>query len=120
MPIIEADFLELTEGLDVEAFWAENERCFEFTTDKPRCAATFSPDDHWIFEFMQVPSTVRYYHDKAYRDGLHREVNAVTLAVCRQGLLSTRIRSSTVPNASKTSSAASSPTWKAVRPGSNM
>ena len=79
MPIIEAEFLELTEGLDIEAFWAENERCFEFTTDKPRCAATFSPDDHWIFEFMQVSLTVRYYHDKAYRDELHREVNAVTL-----------------------------------------
>jgi hypothetical protein len=40
--------------------------------------AAFSPDDHWLFEFMQVPSTVRYYHDKAYRDELHRQVNAIT------------------------------------------
>ena len=62
----------------MDAFWAENARCQAFTTDKPRCAASFSPDDHWIFEFMQVPSTVRYYHDKAYRDDLHREVNRVT------------------------------------------
>ncbi len=78
MPIIESEFMDLTAELDVEAFWTENERCFQFTTDKPRCAATFSPDDHWIFEFMQVPSTVRYYHEKAYRDELHREVNQVT------------------------------------------
>ena len=45
---------------------------------KPRCAAAFSPDDHWLFEFLQVPTTVRYYHDKAYRDDLHRAANAIT------------------------------------------
>jgi uroporphyrinogen decarboxylase len=39
---------------------------------------SFSPDDHWLFEFMQVPSTLRYYQDKAYRDGLHRQVNDST------------------------------------------
>ena len=78
MPILDPDFLELTTELDIEAFWAQNERCFDFTTNKPRCAATFSPDDHWIFEFMEVPSTIRYYQDKAYRDELHREVNQIT------------------------------------------
>ncbi len=78
MPILEQEFLELTRNLDVDAFWAENGACFDFTPDKPRCPASFSPDDHWIFEFMDVPSTVRYYHDKAYRDELHRQVNAVT------------------------------------------
>ena len=80
MPILDPEFLDLTANLDVDAFWAENERCFAFTADKPRCAATFSPDDHWIFEFMNVPSTSRYYQDKTYRDDLHREVNALTLA----------------------------------------
>jgi uroporphyrinogen decarboxylase len=79
MPIIEPEFLELTRDLDLDAFWEENERCGAFTRDKPRCAVSFSPDDHWIFEFMQVPSTVRYYHDKEYRDDLHRQVNQVTL-----------------------------------------
>jgi hypothetical protein len=78
MPIIEQAFLDLTQSLDVAAFWAENELCHGFTTAKPRCAASFSPDDHWLFEFLQVPSTVRYYHDKAYRDDLHRQANAVT------------------------------------------
>jgi len=78
MPIIEQDFLDLTQSLDVAAFWAENDLCHSFTTAKPRCAASFSPDDHWLFEFLQVPSTVRYYHDKAYRDDLHRQANAVT------------------------------------------
>jgi len=31
----ESEFLELTRGLDVRAFWQENERCGEFTTGKP-------------------------------------------------------------------------------------
>jgi uroporphyrinogen decarboxylase len=78
MAIIESEFLDLTRDLDLAAFWAENEQCLGFTTDKPRCAVSFSPDDHWIFEFMAVPSTIRYYKDKAYRDELHREVNRVT------------------------------------------
>ena len=78
MPIIEPEFMDLTAGFDVDAFWAMNERCFSFTTDKPRCPASFAPDDHWIFEFMDVESTVRYYHDKPYRDELHRQVNQAT------------------------------------------
>ncbi len=78
MPIIETEFLELAKDLDTEAFWQENERCQGFTSDKPRCAASFSPDDHWIFEFMQVPSTLHYYQDKVYRDELHRQVNQIT------------------------------------------
>jgi uroporphyrinogen decarboxylase len=78
MAIIEQEFLELTHSLDPHAFWVENDLCQAFTTAKPRCAASFSPDDHWIFEFMHVPSTVRYYQDKAYRDALHRHVNQIT------------------------------------------
>lgn len=78
MPIIEPEFMALTVDLDIEAFWAENARCSGFTSSKPRCALTFSPDDHWIFDFVKVPSTVRYYHDKPYRDQLHRETNAIT------------------------------------------
>nr|MBP8292078.1 hypothetical protein [Caldilineaceae bacterium] len=78
MAIIEQELLDLTHSLDVAAFWAENDLCHAFTTAKPRCAASFSPDDHWLFEFLQVPTTVRYYHDKAYRDDLHRAANAVT------------------------------------------
>jgi uroporphyrinogen decarboxylase len=78
MPIIEPEFMDLTKDLDLAAFWAENDRCLAFTTDKPRCALSFSPDDHWIFEFMQVPSTLRYYADKPYRDDLHQQVNAAT------------------------------------------
>jgi uroporphyrinogen decarboxylase len=78
VPIIENEFMELTRNLDVDAFWAENELCQDFTTKKPRCSLSFAPDDHWIFEFMQVPSTLRYYEDKAYRDALHSEVNQIT------------------------------------------
>lgn len=79
MAIIEQEFMDLTRDLDVEAFWEENAACRIFDADKPRCALSFSPDDHWIFEFARVPSTLRYYQDKAYRDGLHRQVNEVTL-----------------------------------------
>ena len=79
MAIVEQEFIDLTRGLDVEAFWEENAACHAFTTDKPRCALSFSPDDHWIFEFAHVPSTLRYYEDKAYRDQVHHEVNLVTL-----------------------------------------
>jgi uroporphyrinogen-III decarboxylase len=78
MPIIEPEFMELTSQLDVQAFWDENRLCEAFTTQKPRCAASFSPDDHWLFEFMNIPSTLRYYQDKVYRDDLHRQVNAIT------------------------------------------
>lgn len=78
MAIIETKFMEVTSHLDLPAFWGENQVCEGFTTQKPRCAAFFSPDDHWLFEFMQVPSTLRYYQDKAYRDGLHRQTNQIT------------------------------------------
>ena len=78
MVIWDPEFMELTQGLDVTAFWQENALCQTFTTEKPRCSMSFSPDDHWIFEFMAVPSTLRYYQDKTYRDSLHRQVNAIT------------------------------------------
>ncbi|MBN1890321.1 MAG: hypothetical protein JW850_20170 [Thermoflexales bacterium] len=78
MTIIENEFMELTARLDLEAFWAEDDACQAFTPDKPRCAMSFSPDDHWLFEFMQVPSTLRYYGDKSYRDQLHRQTNQIT------------------------------------------
>ena len=79
MPIIEKEFMALTEDLDVKAFWEENALCGEFVAKKPRCALGFSPDDHWLFEFLAVPSTLRYYQDKAYRDTLHRESNRITM-----------------------------------------
>lgn len=78
MSIIESEFMERTAQLDIKGFWAENAACEAFTINKPRCALSFSPDDHWLFEFTHAPSTVRYYQDKAYRDQLHREANQVT------------------------------------------
>jgi hypothetical protein len=78
VPIIEPDFMELTADLDTEGFWAENEQCWDQTPQKPRCPVKFAPDDHWLFEFLDVASTLRYYQDKAYRDDLHRATNEVT------------------------------------------
>ena len=74
-PLLDFEILELTRNLDLEAFWLENDQCHDFTTSKPRCSLSLSPDDHWLFEFLEVASTVRYYQDKAYRDVLHQEAN---------------------------------------------
>jgi uroporphyrinogen decarboxylase len=78
MALIEPEFMELTADLDLEAFWAENGLCGAFTSFKPRCSLSFSPDDHWLFEFLGGTSTLRYYQDKAYRDSLHRQANETT------------------------------------------
>jgi uroporphyrinogen decarboxylase len=79
MALIEAEFMELTRDLDVAAFWAEDKLCQAMhTTQKPRCPISLGVDDHWLFEFLGVTTTNRYYHDKAYRDSLHRESNALT------------------------------------------
>lgn len=87
--MLDPEFADLTSSLDLQAFWEENDRYLSLTTQGPgmsgaptalipRCALTFSPDDHWLFEFLSVPSTVRYYHDKPYRDEFHRQANALT------------------------------------------
>lgn len=78
MAILDPEFLELSAPLDLFAFWKENDQCAAFTTEKPRCQLSFSPDDHWLFEFLQVESTLRYYADKTYRDDLHRQANQLT------------------------------------------
>jgi uroporphyrinogen decarboxylase len=80
MRISDQVFADMTASLDVDQFWAENAQCQAFSPDKPRCPVSFSPDDHWLFEFLQVPSTVRYYSDKTYRDELHRQANEITRA----------------------------------------
>jgi uroporphyrinogen decarboxylase len=79
MPLFDPEFLELTRDLDLAAYWAENERCYTFSAEKPRCPASFSPDDHWLFEFLEVESTLRYYQDKETRDGLHRQANQLLI-----------------------------------------
>jgi uroporphyrinogen decarboxylase len=74
---IDHEILALTLNLDVDRFWEENDLCQNFTTQKPRCALSFSPDDHWLFEFLQVSSTLRYYFDKTFRDDLHKQANSI-------------------------------------------
>lgn len=79
MPIIEKQFMEMTAGFDAAGFWEEDALCAGFGMDKPRCAIAFPVDDHWLFEFLDIPSTMRYYHEKEYRDSVHQEANRVTL-----------------------------------------
>jgi uroporphyrinogen decarboxylase len=74
----ETEFLDLSGDLDVAQFWLENDFCNRPGTDKPRCAIQFAPDDHWLFEFLEVESTLRYFRDKSHRDALHREANVLT------------------------------------------
>jgi uroporphyrinogen decarboxylase len=78
--IPETDFTTLTQELDIQQFWEEDARCQVFSEGKPRAPLSFSPDDHWLFGFLDVPSTLRYYRDKPYRDQLHRQANHLTLA----------------------------------------
>jgi uroporphyrinogen decarboxylase len=84
MPIYNPEFLELVGRFDVRAFWEENRTCFGETTAKPRCPLGLSPDDHWLFEFLPIASTIRYYQDKSFRDNCHREANQVTQEVVGQ------------------------------------
>jgi uroporphyrinogen decarboxylase len=87
MAIVEQEFMNMTRDLDVEAFWEENALCQAFTTDKPRCSLSFSPDDHWVFEFIDIPSTLRYYQDHVYRNELHKRVNEITAKYVGQTFL---------------------------------
>jgi len=73
------DFLHLTPKLDLVAFWAENKDWLESDTNKSRCALEFSPDDHWLFEFIQPISILRYYQEKEYRDDIHKKANELLL-----------------------------------------
>ena len=61
MAIMDQDFMQLTQDLDVQAFWEENSACE--ARQGPRSPLSLSPDDHWLFEFMAVPSTLRYYQE---------------------------------------------------------
>lgn len=62
--------------MDVREFWKENEKCMTpFSTDKPRVPLNFWLDDHFLFEEMKLPSTLRYYNDAEYRLSVHKECN---------------------------------------------
>jgi hypothetical protein len=78
MSLLQPEFLDLCRGFDIDAFWEENRRCAAPGPGRVRCHAKgVGPDDHWMFEFLGGVQTVRYYHDKAYRDDLHRQTNAI-------------------------------------------
>ena len=77
MAIIEEEFLELTKGLDIKSFWKKNDLCWICSTSKPRAPVSFSPDDHWLFSFLNVKDTISYYKDKTYRNRLHKEANTI-------------------------------------------
>ncbi len=65
--------------LDVEEFWQENEKCFQpFSTDKPRVPLSFWLDDHYLFEAVEISSTIKYYKDQEYRMKIHKKMNKIT------------------------------------------
>lgn len=62
--------------LDVKAFWEENSKCFgRFSTAKPRVPISFWLDDHFLLEYMQLPSTLKYYKDNEYRKEINKKFN---------------------------------------------
>ena len=65
--------------LDLEKFWEENERCFKhFSTDKPRVPVSYWLDDHFLFEAVELSSTLKYYQDREYRLQVHKKINEIT------------------------------------------
>ncbi len=62
--------------LDVKKFWEVNAQCFKpFSTDKPRVPISFWLDDHFVLEYMNLPSTIRYYNDPDYRNEINKKFN---------------------------------------------
>lgn len=63
--------------LDLRRFWEENRLSSgkPFRTDKPRAPVSLPLDDHWLIEEMALPSTIRYYEDKAYQAKINAECN---------------------------------------------
>lgn len=63
--------------MDPVRFWQENAESLgkPFRTDKPRAPLTLGFDEHWLFEELGVPSTVRYYEDPEYQVQANRECN---------------------------------------------
>ena len=65
--------------LDLEKFWQVNEQCMEpFSTDKPRVPINYWLDDHYLFEAVEISSTVKYYKDLDYRLKIHKKMNQIT------------------------------------------
>lgn len=65
--------------LDLEQFWEENEKCFRhFSTDKLRVPVSFWLDDHFLFEAVELSSTLKYYQNRDYRLKIHKQINQIT------------------------------------------
>ncbi|MEN2984656.1 MAG: uroporphyrinogen decarboxylase family protein [Dictyoglomaceae bacterium] len=60
---------------DVQKFWEENDYCLQNFDKKTRIPIFYWLDDHFLFEFLNVESTVKYYNDYEYRLKLHKEAN---------------------------------------------
>lgn len=74
-------FSELTQGLDLTRFWAENTICQPPAWGGARSPLEIPLDDHWLLGFWGIRDTSRYFFDKSYRDDLHKRTNAIT---CRE------------------------------------
>ena len=79
--------------VDLARFWTENDECLAkpFSTAKPRAPIIVSVDDHWLIEEMKLPSTVRYYEDVPYRESIHQDCNARTVATLGRAFFPERV-----------------------------
>lgn len=60
---------------DVESFWEENEYCLKNFDKKTRIPIFFWLDDHFLFEQIEIESTIKYYTDFQYRLECHKKAN---------------------------------------------
>ena len=65
-------------AFDAKAFWQENKACFQpFSTDKPRVAACFMFEDHFLLNLLAIENTNQYYDDMPYRLACHVRANDI-------------------------------------------
>ncbi len=77
MPLVGMLNPDMGVPLDLDRFWRENAESSgkPFRTDKPRAPISLGFDEHWLFEEMRLPSTLRYYGDEEFRLSINRECN---------------------------------------------
>ncbi len=64
--------------LDLVTFWKENDKALaQSPAQRTRIPILFSMDDHYLIETLNMPSTIRYYNDFAYRMSVHRQMNDI-------------------------------------------
>ncbi|PMQ01194.1 MAG: uroporphyrinogen III decarboxylase [Dictyoglomus sp. NZ13-RE01] len=65
------------ENFDLKEFWEENDYCLRNFQNKTRIPIFYWLDDHFLFELIDIESTIRYYTDYNYRLDCHKRANQI-------------------------------------------